>query len=191
MPAMEIADLTPEEFVAARSDVADVYRIAFAQEQYPEPEVEVRRFTEVLDRQATRSGFRCKVARTMDRHIVGVAYGYTGSPGQWWHDIVAGALPREQARRWLADCFELVELHLMPHAQGRGIGGRLHDALLEGVPHQTAALSTINTQTRALHLYRKRGWVTLLEDFTFPGGTRPFLIMGLDLASRQAKVRGR
>jgi GNAT superfamily N-acetyltransferase len=180
---IEIEDLTPQEFVAARPEVADVYRTAFAEDQYPQPEVEVRRFREVLDRQAQRSGFKCKVARTSAGQIVGIAYGYTGAPGQWWHDIVAGALPGHQAQRWLGDCFELVELHLMPHVQGRGIGGRLHDTLLAGLPHKTAALSTINTQTRALHLYRNRGWVTLLEDFTFPGGTRPFLIMGLDLES--------
>lgn len=181
-----IEDLSPERFVAARVQIADVYRKAFAEDQYPQPEVEVRRFGEVLDRHAVRSGFKCKVARSNTGDIIGVTYGYTGAPGQWWHDIVAGALAPKQSQQWLQNCFELVELHLMPHAQGRGIGGRLHDTLLKGLPHSSAALSTIATQTRALHLYRNRGWVTLLEDFTFPGGARPFLIMGLDLTARRA-----
>ncbi|MDQ3751905.1 MAG: GNAT family N-acetyltransferase [Actinomycetota bacterium] len=182
-PETAIVDLAPEGFVAARREIAEVYRRAFADHQYPYPDREVVRFRNVLNRHAERSGFRCKIAQD-DRGLVGVAYGYTGSGGQWWHDVVAAALPSDEAERWLGDCFEVVELHLMPEAQGRGVGGRLHDELLGGLPHSTAALSTLDAETRALHLYKKRGWVPLLTDFAFPGGAKPFVIMGLDLTTR-------
>jgi hypothetical protein len=33
----------------------------------------------------------------------------------------------------------------------------------------------------AYHLYRKRGWVILLDEYFFPGVTRPYRIMGLNL----------
>lgn len=179
-PHIEIVDLSPGDFVSARWEIAEVYRRAFAEQQYPHPEREVVRFRNVLSRHAERSGFRCKVARD-ERGVLGVAYGYTGTGGQWWHDVVAAALPSEEAEQWLEDCFELVELHLMPEAQGLGVGGQLHDELLAGLPHSTAALSTLDAETRALHLYKKRGWVPLLTNFEFPGGAKPFLIMGLEL----------
>ena len=179
---IEIVDLRAEGFVAARREIAEVYRRAFAEHQYPDPEREVVRFRNVLSRHADRSGFRCKVARG-DHGVLGVAYGYTGRRGQWWHDVVAAALPSEEAEQWLGDCFELVELHLLPEVQGRGVGGRLHDELLNGLPHSTAALSTLDAETRALHLYRKRGWVPLLRNFAFPGGAKPFMIMGLNLTT--------
>ncbi|MBA3629933.1 MAG: GNAT family N-acetyltransferase [Actinobacteria bacterium] len=182
-PQIEIVDLSPEGFVAARREIAEVYRRAFAEQQYPHPDREVVRFRNVLSRHAEHSGFRCKVARS-GQEVLGVAYGYTGGSGQWWHDVVAAALPSEEAEQWLGDCFELVELHLTPEAQGRGVGGRLHDELLSGLPHSTAALSTLDARTRALYLYEKRGWVPLLTNFAFPGGAKPFLIMGLDLTSR-------
>lgn len=182
-PETKIVDLSPEGFVAARREIAEVYRRAFAEHQYPHPDREVVRFRNVLNRHAERSGFRCKIAQD-GRGLVGVAYGYTGSGGQWWHDVVAAALPSDEAERWLGDCFEVVELHLMPEAQGRGVGGRLHDELLGDLPHSTAALSTLDAETRALHLYKKRGWVPLLTDFAFPGGAKPFIIMGLDLTIR-------
>jgi ribosomal protein S18 acetylase RimI-like enzyme len=85
------------------------------------------------------------------------------------------------AQRWLTDTFELVELAVAPHAQGRGIGSRLHDTLLADLPHQAAVLSTIQSETVALKLYRKRGWTVLLENFFFPGTSKPYIIMGLTL----------
>ena len=185
--SVEVTSLDPAGFVAARDRIAFVYQEAFAQSEYPHPEREVARFAEVLGRHSTYEGFRCRVAREgPGGEVVGVAYGYTGKPGQWWHDIVAGSLGPARAERWLGDCFELVELHLLPHLQGRGVGGRLHDALLDGVPHRTAALSTVQAETPALRLYRKRGWLPLLEHFSFPGGSRPFLILGRDLEGTRA-----
>jgi ribosomal protein S18 acetylase RimI-like enzyme len=132
-----------------------------------------------------RQGFRCLLAREIPGGaIVGFAYGYTSRTGQWWHDIVEGAMPAEQAVHWLAGAFELVELGVLPEAQGQGIGARLHDRLLVGLPHKTAVLSTMQVETRALQLYRRRGWVPLLENFHFPGVIEPYMIMGLELTSQ-------
>ena len=53
--------------------------------------------------------------------LVGIAYGYTGGPGQWWFEEVRRGLrnagPQEQ--HWLQSYFELPELHVRPDAQGR------------------------------------------------------------------------
>ena len=45
-----------------------------------------------------------------------------------------------------------------PAAQGRGTGTALHDALLAGLPHRRALLSTYRDDRPAPRLYRRRGW---------------------------------
>jgi ribosomal protein S18 acetylase RimI-like enzyme len=113
--------------------------------------------------------------------LVGFGYGYRGAPTQWWHDIVARALGRESARRWLVDGFELAELHVLPAYQSQGIGRRL----LRDVRHRAEAahitLSTPDLETPARRLYRAEGFVDLLRDFYFPGSTEAYAVMGVDL----------
>lgn len=87
----------------------------------------------------------------------------------------------------MTNYFEVVELAVSPAYQGLGLGGGLHDRLLAGLLHHTAVLSTIQFETNALLFYRKRGWVTLLHDFFFPGSKNPYLIMGLDLRRRNGQ----
>ena len=118
---------------------------------------------------------------------MGFAYGYNGGPGLWWFDLVSTAIDPHIYDQWMTNYFEVVELAVAPPYQGLGLGGRLHDRLLEGLPHQTAVLSTIQFETTALLFYRKRGWVTLLQDFYFPGSKNPYLIMGFDLRKRYGR----
>lgn len=189
--AVLIEPLDAGQVAAERDAIVGVYRAAFAPPPYGEGEDQVAWFArDQLPQHAWREGFRCCVAReAAGGPILGFAYGYAGKPGQWWRDVMAQALDAETAAWWLPGYFELVELAVMPAAQGRGIGGRLHDALLVGLPHRTALLSTHQSETPALRLYRKRGWVPLLEGFVFPGGDMPFVIMGLDLGRRGPRRR--
>ena len=60
--------------------------------------------------------------------------------------------------------FEFVELAVRPDSQRRGIGGGLHDALLAGLPHHRALLSTWREERPARRLYLKRGWQVLQEE---------------------------
>ena len=64
--------------------------------------------------------------------------------------------------------------------QRRGIGGRLHDALIEGIDAPTAVLSTQTDNDPAIALYTGRGWRVIVPYLDFGSG-RPFLIMGRDL----------
>ena len=140
------------------------------------------RARETLRRHAVRDGFRFLAARAPDGSLAGFVYGYRGAPGQWWHDHVARALGRERGSRWLAPgYFEFAELHVRPDAQGRGIGGRLHDAVLVGLPSRTAVLTPQRDNERALSLYRSRGWQLIHDALVFDSGTR-YCVLGLDLA---------
>jgi hypothetical protein len=42
-------------------------------------------------------------------------------------------------------------------------------------------LSTRRADTPAMALYRKRGWVVVIDEMRFPGNSIPFRILGLDL----------
>ncbi len=180
--AVEIIRLTRDQIESAHEQILDVYGEAFASPPYSRTEIDVENFSRTLARHMDRKDFRLLAARESRMgKIVGFTYGYTSAPGQWWHDLVEGAMTPQAAWEWLSDTFEFVELAVAPRAQGRHAGSRLHDTLLAGLPHRTAALSTMQAETVALQLYRRRGWVTLLEDFYFPGTPKPYRIMGLAL----------
>lgn len=178
--ATDVDEVGAAAVAAVRGELAAVYRAAFAPPLYQTSEEDTARFgVEILRRHAGRAGFRCCVAREAPGEaVVGFAYGYTSAPGQWWHDLVARALGPDLAARWLAGAFEFVELAVTPAARGRGLSGRLHDALLAGLPHRTAVLSTRDAETPAVHLYRGRGWTPLLTGYRFPGGEDPWLVLG-------------
>lgn len=128
-----------------------------------------------------RAGFRAVATVSTDGRLLGFGYGYTSAPGQWWHDQVRMALADEQRGTWLTDCFEVVELHVRPAAQGHGLGASQLRALLGMTVAENTLLSTPEadeTASRAWRLYRRFGFVDVLRHFYFPGDERPFAILG-------------
>ncbi|MGY1827200.1 MULTISPECIES: GNAT family N-acetyltransferase [unclassified Blastococcus] len=131
-----------------------------------------------------RPGFRAvgAFARSPEgERLVGFGYGYLIAPGQWWHDQVRAALDRRTAKKWLPGAFEVCELHVHPDAQSQGLGRQLLHALVEGLPHPVALLSTPDADTKAFRLYRADGFVDLARGYHFPGDSRPFAILGARL----------
>lgn len=155
--------MSRDEVPAGLAEFERIYARVFGAPGYDEPPEAAQRFRdEQLPRHAEREGFRCVVARR-DGRMLGFAYGYTGERGQYWSDWVAGRVPEHITERWLGGHFEFVELAVDPDEQGRGIGGALHDALLSGLPHRRALLSTYRDDRPAPRLYRGRGWELLFE----------------------------
>jgi GNAT superfamily N-acetyltransferase len=191
--SFEIVPFTREEILQHMAGVVSIYRAAFDGPPYGEDAAGNESFAAHLRYHSLRSGFRFFAARSPayesedSGRLVGFAYGYTGGPGLWWFDLVSTAIDPELYNVWMTNYFEVVELAVSPAYQGLGLGGGLHDRLLQGLPHQTAVLSTIQFETTALLFYRKRGWQPLLHDFFFPGSKNPYLIMGLDLRRRNGR----
>jgi ribosomal protein S18 acetylase RimI-like enzyme len=155
-----------------RPEIEDLWRRVF-------PGTPTERFDEILPRHTGRTGFRFLAARTDDGSLAGFAYGYEGGSGEWWHDRVAAAMTAEQRKAWLAPGhFEFVELQVAPELEGRGIGCRLHDALLARAAGPTAVLSTQRSNERALGFYGRRGWETVIEEIDFGEGYSPFVVLG-------------
>jgi ribosomal protein S18 acetylase RimI-like enzyme len=187
------SELGPTEFRAAIRELVDVYAAAMNA-----PERMLGGREAIMDRHAANPGFCCLTA-TADGMLAGFAYGFHGQSGQWWHDMVAGALAAgpgagysdqaapgdlgmdRTAAAWLDDSFEIAELHVLPPYQGMGIGRSLLLSLASGRQERTALLSTADAPTRARRLYRGVGFTDLLTGFRFSGSEPPYAVLGARL----------
>ena len=170
---------TANDLVRRLDDVIAVYVDAM---RYHEGDAAARKARFLAH--ARRPGLRAIATMTEEGTLVGFCYGYVSEPGQWWHDQVHAALGEDGRQRWLSDCFEVVELHVSPPAQGHGIGASQLRALLGMATARTSLLSTPEAdenRSRAWRLYRRFGFEDVLRNFIFPGDARPFAILGRTL----------
>ena len=125
-----------------------------------------------------------------DGPVIAFAYGFRGADGQWWHDVVRSGLTaaggENAAAAWLADTFEIAEVHVRPEYQRRGIGRAMLLSLTAGCPQRTAVLSTLDAPSPARRLYRSLGFTDLLTGFGFPGNGPPYAVMGAALPLRDS-----
>ena len=148
--------------------------------EFPRRSARVANFADTLRRHASYPGLHAFGAFNVRHRLVGFSYGYTSQPGLWWREQIAAPLSEEERRDWLADAFELAELHVHPSAQGNHLGSQLHDRLVASQSHKTALLSVMHRSHRARRLYFSRGWQMLVEDLRF--STEPqtaFSLLGL------------
>ncbi|WP_338184821.1 GNAT family N-acetyltransferase [Jatrophihabitans sp.] len=165
-----------KQFAVRVNDAMGIYATAMG---YPPHAAGQRAVT--ARRHTDNHGFASRAAVLDDGRLVGFGYGYTTTSGQWWHDLVKRALGRELAGQWLADAFELSELHVLPEYQGHGAGRELLLALAAAIPHSAMLLSTPDADTRAFRLYRSLGFQDLRRHYLFPGDSRPFAVLGARL----------
>jgi ribosomal protein S18 acetylase RimI-like enzyme len=172
---MRLVPWTPVDLARRLDDVVAVYGEAMG---YRPELLEARRG--YIATHVRRPGFRAVATLASDGRLAGFGYGYTSAPGQWWHDQVRTALA-EPERWWLTDCFEVVELHVRPAAQGHGVGARQLRTLLGMAVERATLLSTPEADeraSRAWRLYRRFGFVDVLRNLHFPGDDRAFAVLG-------------
>lgn len=170
-------DLSQEELRARLPEALSLYVTAM---RYPVGTAEQR--APMWLAHMLRAEWRCVGAFDTDDRMVGIAYGYRGAAGQWWHEQVRRGIIEqagvEQAEHWLDDYFELTEVHVAPASQGRGIGEELLRRLLAGVRSSKVLLSTPEGPTRAWRLYYRMGFTDVLRHYRFTGDPRPFGVLG-------------
>jgi len=115
---------------------------------------------DLFNRHAARAGYRLAVATDRDT-VAGFAWGYTGERGQYWTDLVCDMLPREVTADWVGGHFEFVELAVLAGYRRRGIGSRLHDALLRDVRQKCLLSTADDPDDPAVRLYLSHGWQRL------------------------------
>lgn len=136
-------------------------------------------FKERIKRHSGYEGFRAVVALNEASAVVGFAYGYVSSEGQFYRGLLEKALSHEEIENWLEDCFEFVELAVHPEYQRNGLGVKLHQKLLAGIVQNTSILTTQVTNVSARSLYLKLDWVVVKEPFIpFSDNDEGYVIMG-------------
>ena len=107
---------------------------------------------------------------------------HAGAPGPGASDLDPWPLDGEP-ETYLADYFELTELHVRTDAQGHGLGQALLRRLLDRADGGHVLLSTPEapTPTRAWVLYRRCGFRDLLRHHRFSSDPRPFAVLGRPL----------
>lgn len=179
-----LIDLSPTEMERRLGEALGIYVDAM---RYPRGTEEQR--ASMWIEHTRRHGWKAVAALetpSSDAPLLGVAYGYCGAPDQWWQQQVVTGLRRvgaEQARidELMNSYFELTELHIAPHAQGRGLGEALARRLLSGRAEKHVLLSTpeINGEAnRAWRLYRRLGFSDVIRGYHFAGDPRAFAILG-------------
>ena len=176
---MRLVPWKPDDLARRLDDVVAVYGEAMG---YRDELMEARRG--IIATHVRRGGFRAVATLTTEGQLAGFGYGYLSGAGQWWHDQVRAGLTEEARKTWLTDCFEVVELHVRPQAQGHGVGARQLRTLLAMAQGSRVLLSTPEAdeqKSRAWRLYRRFGFVDVLRDFRFPGDERAFAVLGREL----------
>lgn len=176
-----LKELGPVEFLGQLDVMLDIYADAMDADVALLPG---RR--ELMRRHTGYPSFRAVLARAEPAGpVVGFAYGFHGQGGQWWYDTVWSALVEtagiRPATRWLADCLEIAEVHVLKWHQRGGIGTTMLMSLTNGRRELTAVLSTPDFDTTARRLYRRMGFCDLLTGYHFPGGSPPYAVMGAPL----------
>ncbi|WP_053545299.1 GNAT family N-acetyltransferase [Corynebacterium deserti] len=139
---------------------------------------------EVWRRNSQNPGFTA-VAALMDDQVVGIAYGFNGSPNHWWqHQLRRGLRqqggPTEEEIQLIQNYFEVAEVHVQPGFQGHGIGRKMMHELLKDNASGHAILSTPEVDGEAnpaFSLYRSLGFTDFLRHFKFDGDQRDFAVL--------------
>jgi GNAT superfamily N-acetyltransferase len=192
---LELRDLDASGFLANLDACTSVYAAAMNPPGYQLPGRHA-----IMERHSSYGAFRAVAAIQpgtdgpgADGLLIAFAYGFHGEGGQWWHDIVSQAVANARGRQvaddWLADSFEIAEVHVLPRFQGQGTGLAMMLRLAAGRPERKAVLSTMDAETRARRLYRGLGFTDLLAGFAFGGEDAPYAIMGAPLPLREASPR--
>lgn len=179
---MRVVRWTPDDLARRIDEVLTVFGEAMS---YDALALEVRRG--YIKTHLRRPHFRAVATLADDGRLAGFGYGYHSEPGQWWHDQVRAALTEDDRQRWLTSCFEVVEMHVRPAAQGRGLGEAQLRGLVALTRDRMALLSTpeADEQTsRAWRLYRRTGFADVVRRLMFPGDPRPFAVLGRELPMR-------
>jgi ribosomal protein S18 acetylase RimI-like enzyme len=181
-PRLRVVGFTATGLIDRLSDALGVYVTAMGY-----PRSAIRQRAPLWREHTRRPGWRGVGALDERNSLVGLGYGYIGARGQWWHEEVRRGLLSTDPRglHWLADYFELTELHVLPRAQGAGLGEQLLRALLDGCDRRSVLLSTPELDpthpARAWRLYRRLGFVDVLREHRFVGDSRPFAVLGRSL----------
>jgi GNAT superfamily N-acetyltransferase len=148
---------------AILADLRAIYLAALSQPPFGEGEAQADDFAAEVADDVEDAGFRC-CALWAGGEPVGFAYGspaFTGEPADSWTRELVQSVGADVADGWIRGQFAFIWTAVRPEWQGRHLGARLHDALIDTVAQPRAWLVTYPFDCPAVRLYRSRGWIEL------------------------------
>jgi len=118
----------------------------------------------------------------VDERVVGMTFGTTSLPGQWWHDKVAAQVGADHPA--LHHAWVLTELAVLAAYRNQQIGAMLLDHVLDVQPFPNVLLSTQASNSKAQRFYERHGWRYLHPGFAFNRGHEPYVIMHKALSDK-------
>jgi GNAT superfamily N-acetyltransferase len=171
---MKLAALSPQEVANCLPQLMSAYRAMYLMG----PDEGHGYAAELIDC-SQRAGFRLAAALDDDgEHVLGFGMGFTGLAGQLWTDCLISAVDPEAADEWLIGHFEFAQFGVVPHARRRGVATAVYDVLFDGLPHDRAILTVLQSNPPARAFYDARGWTTVHREFFSPSGLGPYRLMG-------------
>ncbi|WP_164669815.1 GNAT family N-acetyltransferase [Virgibacillus doumboii] len=156
--------------------IAELYCKTFIGEKFTPKDLEST--VENINKHACYEGFKGIKAIDDIGKLQGFTYGYTSLPHQFYRKKLGVQLTDQQNAKWLKDYFEFVELAVDSSARRMGIGGLLHDKLLDGLDQQTSILTTSVDNDPAIKLYMGKGWEIISGKAPVISEADPQVIMG-------------
>ncbi|GAA4631866.1 hypothetical protein GCM10023196_062930 [Actinoallomurus vinaceus] len=140
--------------------IVSLYAAVFAEPPYEEGPEDVDDFRELLAIELPQPGFRL-VTAAADTELVGFAYGYSlRAATQWWEGITPPPPPEFAAERD-GRTFAIKELAVAAPYRRKGVGRRLHEALLDRRFEERATLTVRPDAASAVAAYETWGWSRL------------------------------
>lgn len=178
-----IVNLTGEEAWLRRVEVGEIYRQAFGCSPEEADGFVTGSFAHVRE----YTGATLLLAEVDDK-AVGLLYGYTYEPLQWWSQRVGAPIIRAGYRQYLDDAFSLAELAVLPDFQGNGIGTALLGHQLATQPQEYVLLSTdADPGVGAASLYERFGFRVIVSLFSYIENSGAAHIMGAQLDANSTK----
>ncbi|MCQ4084555.1 GNAT family N-acetyltransferase [Streptomyces sp. RB6PN25] len=173
---MDDVVVEPLDLVRRVDEALAVQALAFG---LTDDEIAVRR--QIVLRHCKLPGVRAFGATTQEGRLVGFVYGMPNDRAHWWSTVVEPYLRRTGNDHWLDSSFVIVELHVLPAYQGKGIGRRLITVITDTADEPRTILSALDLESSARRFYRSLGYQDLAHPVHFPSAPTPYTVMGAPL----------
>ncbi|MFD4658953.1 GNAT family N-acetyltransferase [Kitasatospora sp. NPDC058444] len=145
----------PDAAARALDEMAPLYRQVFAEPPYLEGPDDLAGFLEGYESFRTMPGFRLVLARS-GAALVGFAFGVLlQSDSRWWHGLgLTKDFTHEDGHR----TFVIREIAVVPERRRRGLGRKLHAAVLAGADVERVTLAVRPEAQAAMKMYEALGY---------------------------------
>ncbi|WP_158581431.1 GNAT family N-acetyltransferase [Actinomadura spongiicola] len=149
--------LDGQRAMAISEQIIDLYHRCYSRPPWSETPQQLSDYPGKLADATARPGFTAITVMDTEQ-LVGMTYGWPTRNVR--HDdrmerAVVSAFGPDRADELIGGAFAVAELFVDPDAQGRGIGRRLMENIVDG---RDAAWLVTHAQAPAAHLYRSLGW---------------------------------